>query len=89
MDLGWNGIAGLLLSSWKMGLNCARSDGNGAATEEFRRSSVALMCVEGIVAFATWAKSLSGDEGLRLELNRGVEIEAVLCRPFCPSSVRS
>jgi hypothetical protein len=89
MDLSWNGIGGLWLSSWKMGLNCARRDGNGAATEELRRSSVALICVEGIVAFATLAKSLSGDDGLRLELNRGVEIEPVRCRSFCPRSARS
>jgi hypothetical protein len=60
-----------------MGLNCARRDGNGAATEELRRSSVALMCVDGIVALATFAKSLSGVEGLRLELKRGVEIDTV------------
>jgi len=89
IDLSWNEIGGLWLSSWKMGLNCARRDGNGAATEELRRSSVALICVEGIVAFATLAKSLSGDDGLRLELNRGVEIEPVRCRSFCPRSARS
>ena len=66
-----------MLSSWKIGLNCARSEGNGAATEELRRSSVALMWVEGIVALATLAKSLSGEDGLKLELKRGVEIDAV------------
>lgn len=38
---------------------------------------MALICVEGIVALATLAKSLSGDDGLKLELNRGVEIDAV------------
>jgi hypothetical protein len=89
IDLGWNGIGGLWLSSWKIGLNCARREGNGAATEELRRSSVALICVEGIVAFATLAKSLSEDCGLRLELNRGVEIDAVRCRSFCLGSALS
>jgi hypothetical protein len=71
-----------------MGLNCARREGKGVAIEELRRSSVALICVEGIVAFATFAKSFSVDGGLRLELNRDVEIDAVRCRSFCPRSAR-
>ncbi len=80
-------MEGLLLSRRNIGLNWARREGNGVATEELRRSSVALIWVEGIVALATLAKSFSGDDGERLELNRGVPIDLARCGSLCPRSV--
>lgn len=79
IERGEKGRGSRVLSSWKIGLNCDRREGNGAAYGDERRSSVALVCAES-VAFATFEKSWSEVDESE---NVGDEMDLIFCCSLC------